>query len=163
MKAKPGRTTTDEASTSNLSCPACGDSHVNFHSELAISIGTGEEKLAIFLCSASHTFMIPYRSLSQPGASTRECGEKAPSQMVLIARADKARVNLRLSHRMGRVLLAQQKKLSEQTSRRLMELKALCMDQEFLVAQCQESLRRSRSDRIRQPDPLRRPYGLPIQ
>jgi hypothetical protein len=48
-----------------LTCPVCGDTAVTFHSETSVPIAGTAEQSAIFVCSASHAFIVPYRTLDQ--------------------------------------------------------------------------------------------------
>jgi len=51
------------ATGSRLICPLCQDTQVNFHSRLSVTFVGKAENSAIFVCSASHTFIVPFRTL----------------------------------------------------------------------------------------------------
>jgi hypothetical protein len=62
-----GKTDPDEpAEAANLACPICHDTAVVFHSEISVPFAETAEPSAIFICSASHTFLVPYCTLDQP-------------------------------------------------------------------------------------------------
>jgi hypothetical protein len=89
-----------------ITCPLCNDTNISFHSDLRVQINKSHEEVAIFVCSASHTFLVSRRSLDHAmSKAEKEYCERSSHHVARLHAAHRNLVGIREKHRALRVKL----------------------------------------------------------
>jgi septal ring factor EnvC (AmiA/AmiB activator) len=150
-----------------LACPICGDAKISVHSEAFFGSVTTPGKTLVFVCSESHTFLIPERSLRAARKNSRHQDRTESSIGELQSRADAAQSCLKSgSQRLGR-LKAQLVELQAELRRTHAAMQVTHLRSRAILAECRESTQEgaklSRLVEFGLHAPTRSAYELPIQ